>query len=100
MAGFAWWGNRAALARGWPGDFLSRTDFEAYGRAHRSLQDILFRRTRTTVQVRARAPISSTDLFTYDVTKDGKHFLVNQYLKPDHIVPLTIVEHSLADSPK
>jgi eukaryotic-like serine/threonine-protein kinase len=51
-------------------------------------------------QVRARAPISSTDLFTYDVTKDGKRFLVNQYLKPDHVVPLTIVEHSLADPPK
>jgi eukaryotic-like serine/threonine-protein kinase len=51
-------------------------------------------------QVRARAPISSTDLFTYDVTKDGKRFLVNQYLKPDHVVPLTIVEHSLVDSPK
>ncbi|HXW61761.1 MAG TPA: protein kinase [Candidatus Acidoferrales bacterium] len=48
-------------------------------------------------QVRARAPISSTDLFTYDVTKDGKRVLVNRYLKPDHPAPLTIVQHALAD---
>ncbi|MBV9610537.1 MAG: PD40 domain-containing protein, partial [Acidobacteria bacterium] len=46
-------------------------------------------------QVRGRAPISSTDLFTYDVSKDGQ-FLVNQYLKPAHIAPLTIVQHALA----
>jgi len=51
-------------------------------------------------QIRARAPISSTDLFTYDVTKDGKRFLVNQYLKPDHVTPLTIVEHAFAEPPK
>jgi len=51
-------------------------------------------------QIRARAPISSTDLFTYDVTKDGKRFLVNQYLKPDHVVPLTIVQHAFAEPPK
>ena len=51
-------------------------------------------------QIRARAPISSTDLFTYDVTKDGKRFLVNQYLKPDHVSPLTIVEHAFSEPPK
>jgi len=51
-------------------------------------------------QLRARAPISSTDLFTYDVTKDGKRFLANQYVKPDHVVPLTIVQHALAEPPK
>src|ERR1700733_3103029 len=50
-------------------------------------------------QIRGRAPISSTDLFTYDVTKDGKRFLVNQYLKPDHVTPLTIVQHAFAESP-
>jgi Tol biopolymer transport system component len=44
-------------------------------------------------QVHGRAPISSSDAFTYDVTKDGKRFLVNRYLKPDHIAPLTIVLH-------
>ena len=42
-------------------------------------------------QVHGRAPISSTDIFTYDVTKDGKRFLVNRYVKPEHVPPLTIV---------
>lgn len=51
-------------------------------------------------QVRGRAPISSTDLFTYDVAKDGQRFLVNQYVKPDNIVPLTIVQHALAEPVK
>jgi len=51
-------------------------------------------------QVRGRAAISSTDLFTYDVAKDGQRFLANQYLKPDRVVPLTIVEHALAEPAK
>ena len=51
-------------------------------------------------QVRGRAPISSTDLFTYDVTKDGQRFLVNEYLKPDHVTPLTIVQQLLSELPK
>jgi hypothetical protein len=42
-------------------------------------------------QVRGRAPISSTDIFTYDVAKDGKRFLVNRYVKPEHVPPLTIL---------
>lgn len=42
-------------------------------------------------QVHGRAPISSTDVFTYDVAKDGKRFLVNRYLKPEHVPPLTIL---------
>jgi len=42
-------------------------------------------------QIHGRAAISSTDLFTYDVTKDGKRFLVNRYVKPDQIAPLNIV---------
>jgi eukaryotic-like serine/threonine-protein kinase len=41
--------------------------------------------------IRARAPISSTDLFTYDVTSDGMRFLVNQYVKPEQAPPLSIV---------
>jgi hypothetical protein len=40
--------------------------------------------------------ISSTDVFSYDVTKDGKRFLVNRYLKPERIAPLTIVLHAAA----
>ncbi len=51
-------------------------------------------------QVRGRAPISSTDLFTYDVAKDGQRFLVNQYVKPEHVEALTIVQHALAPAPK
>jgi hypothetical protein len=42
-------------------------------------------------QIRGRAPISSTDVFTYDVAKDGKRFLVNRYVKPEHVPPLTIL---------
>ena len=51
-------------------------------------------------QVRGRAHVSSTDLFTYDVSKDGKRFLVNRYLKPDHPLPLTIVLNATADAQK
>ena len=47
-------------------------------------------------QIHGRAPISSTDVFTYDVSKDGKRFLVNRYVKPDRIMPLTIVLHATA----
>ncbi len=42
-------------------------------------------------QIHGRAPISSTDIFTYDVAKDGKRFLVNRYVKPEHVPPLTIL---------
>jgi hypothetical protein len=51
-------------------------------------------------QVRGRAFISSTDIFTYDVTPDGKQFLINRYLKPDHPSPLTIVLNSTAEEQK
>jgi Tol biopolymer transport system component len=44
--------------------------------------------------IRARAPISSTDLFTYDVAPDGKRFLVNQYVRPEQAPPLSIVLHA------
>ncbi|HSZ63511.1 MAG TPA: protein kinase [Terriglobales bacterium] len=42
-------------------------------------------------QIQGRAPISSTDVFTYDVAKDGKRFLVNRYVKPEHVEPLSIL---------
>jgi eukaryotic-like serine/threonine-protein kinase len=41
--------------------------------------------------IHARAPISSTDLFSYDVSPDGKRFLVNQYVRPEHVAPLNIL---------
>ena len=42
-------------------------------------------------QSHGRAQISSTDLFTYDVTKDGQRFLMNRYSKPQSIAPLQII---------
>ncbi len=42
-------------------------------------------------QIHGRAAISSTDVFSYDVAKDGKRFLVNRYVEPERITPLTIV---------
>jgi hypothetical protein len=36
----------------------------------------------------------------YDLTKDGQRFLVNQYLKPEDVAPLTIVQNVFADLPK
>ena len=47
-------------------------------------------------QIYGRAAISSTDVFTYDVAKDGKRFLVNRYVKPEHVMPLTLVLHAAA----
>jgi Tol biopolymer transport system component len=49
-------------------------------------------------QIHGRAPISSTDVFTYDVAKDGKRFLVNRYVKPEHVAPLTVLLNTPADS--
>jgi eukaryotic-like serine/threonine-protein kinase len=47
-------------------------------------------------QIRGRAAISSTDVFTYDVAKDGQRFLVNRYVKSDHTTPLTVVFNASA----
>jgi Tol biopolymer transport system component len=44
--------------------------------------------------IRARAAVSSTDLFTYDVSADGKRILVNRYMKPASVPPLNIVLNS------
>jgi serine/threonine protein kinase len=51
-------------------------------------------------QIHGRASISSTDLFTYDVAKDGKRFLVNRYAKPERIAPLTIVLNATTEPSK
>ncbi|HWH58685.1 MAG TPA: protein kinase [Terriglobales bacterium] len=48
-------------------------------------------------QFHGRAVISSTDVFSYDVSKDGKRFLVNRYVKPERIEPLTIVLHAASE---
>jgi serine/threonine protein kinase len=49
-------------------------------------------------QIHGRAQISSTDLCTYDVAKDGQRVLVNRYFKPEHIAPLTVVLNSNIDT--
>ena len=49
-------------------------------------------------QFHGRAAISSTDVFSYDVSKDGKRFLVNRYVKPERIEPLTILLPVSGDS--
>lgn len=51
-------------------------------------------------QIHGRTAISSTDIFTYDVAKDGKRFLVNRYVKPDHVQPLTVVLNAAAGMKK
>ncbi len=49
-------------------------------------------------QSHGRAQISSTDIFTYDVTKDGQRFLMNRYAKPEHIAPLQIVLNATSEA--
>jgi len=49
-------------------------------------------------QIHGRAPISNTDLYTYDVSRDGKRILVNRYVKPEHVEPLTVVLNATAGS--
>ena len=44
-----------------------------------------------------RAQVSSTDLFNYDVSKDGQRFLVNRYAKPQQISPLHVVLNATAE---
>jgi eukaryotic-like serine/threonine-protein kinase len=44
-----------------------------------------------------RAQVSSTDLFNYDVSKDGQRFLVNRYAKPQQVAPLHVVLNATAD---
>jgi len=51
-------------------------------------------------QEHARSVISSTDLFTYDVTKDGNRFIVNRFVKPEHPVPLTIILNATNEGKK
>jgi len=45
----------------------------------------------------SRPYVSSTDLFTYDVSNDGKRFLVDRYYRPAAIPPLNIVLNATAE---
>ncbi|MGB8524799.1 MAG: protein kinase [Candidatus Acidiferrales bacterium] len=47
-----------------------------------------------------RAQVSSTDQFSYDVTKDGQRFLVNRYSKPAQVAPLHIILNATAELQK
>jgi eukaryotic-like serine/threonine-protein kinase len=47
-----------------------------------------------------RAPVSSTDQFTYDATKDGQRFLVNRYAKPPQVAPLRIILNATTPAAK
>lgn len=47
-------------------------------------------------RVHPRAPISNTDVFSYDVTKDGSRFIVNRYVKPSFVPPLDILLNATA----
>jgi eukaryotic-like serine/threonine-protein kinase len=49
-------------------------------------------------QLHARALFASNDLYSYDASPDGKRFLVNRYLKPDHVQPLTVVLNATAET--
>ncbi len=47
-------------------------------------------------ETNSRPYISSSDLFMYDVTHDGKRFIVDRYFRPATVAPLNIVLNSLA----
>jgi serine/threonine protein kinase/Tol biopolymer transport system component len=51
-------------------------------------------------QVHSRPPVSNTDFYTYDVSKDGKRFLVSRYVKPELNPPLHIVLNAGAAAEK
>jgi dipeptidyl aminopeptidase/acylaminoacyl peptidase len=45
-------------------------------------------------QSHARSAVSSSDLFSYDVTPDGQRFLIDRYMKPATTPPLSIILNS------
>ena len=55
---------------------------------------------RTLFPAHSRPPNSSTDMFTYDVTRDGKRFLVNQAVRPERPPPLGVILHAADSSAK
>jgi Tol biopolymer transport system component len=48
-------------------------------------------------QSQFRAQVSSTDIFNYDITRDGQRFLVNRYAKPQQVAPLHVVLNATAE---
>jgi Tol biopolymer transport system component len=73
-----------------PKGILTAVEVSTEGTLSTGAQSLLF-------QIHGRAPISSTDLFTYDVARDGNRFLVNRYVKPDHVQSLTVLLNAAAE---
>jgi Tol biopolymer transport system component len=46
-----------------------------------------------------RPPISNNDIFSYDVTKDGRRFIVNRFVRPSPVAPLNIILNATAAAP-
>jgi Tol biopolymer transport system component len=46
----------------------------------------------------SRPYVSSTDLFTYDVNREGTRFLVDRYYRPTTVPPLNIILNATADA--
>ena len=51
---------------------------------------------RRLFRARVRPRLSNTDLFSYDVTKDGSRFIVNRYVPPSSVAPLDILLNATA----
>ena len=56
--------------------------------------------TRALFAIRARPANSSSDMWTYDVSRDGKRFLVDQAVRPERAPPLNVVLHADGLPPK
>ena len=67
-----------------PKGALTAVEISTEGTFSSGAQSVLF-------QMHGRTSIGSSDLFTYDVARDGKRFLVNRYVKPEHVQPLTVM---------
>jgi len=76
-----------------PGQMLTRVEVNTGGSFSANVPRPLF-------PIRTRAAISSTDVFNYDVARDGRRFLVNQYVKPDQAAPLNIVINAGGAEPR
>ena len=87
-----WSGDGKAMFYIGPGQMLTRVDVSAGDTFSATVPRPLF-------PIHTRAPISSTDVFNYDVAGHGKRFLVNQYIKPDRPTPLSIILNAASEPP-
>lgn len=92
-----WSGDGKAIFFIGPGQMLTRVEVNAGVATGGSFSAAV---PRPLFPIRTRAPISSTDVFNYDVARDGRRFLVNQYVKPDQAAPLNIVLNAGGAEPR